>query len=472
MKAKKWLGLFMALAMAISMTAVFAACNNEGNKVTVTWYDGRNELKVEKVEKGSKVTEWTPEKEGYEFKGWFAEASLTTAFDFTKTLEEDTDIFSKWLSSEFVADTNEYYLVGSGSGSMSASSWAEEYKPELKLTKDETADKANIYTIEVTLYAGDELQIVHSPKTNDNFWDAQMGIGYFKGCEQNSEEATDPQYYVVKDSTGAIVFQAAKGFGDSPLGWNAKLAEGKDGKYEIKLTTYPSDPSNNVIEFKFIEGIEALEKTHDMAFIGINGWTEDDLVAMTESQDKATWSGFITAETEVVFKVYNKINKAYIGGSEDGIIGTDTGITIEAEGMGAGNIHLPAGKTYGIRYTVATDKVEVEVCDYYLVGTLKIGDEKVEFTVSANSPKLTKSADNTYTCDYEVTDVSADFTYMNKGTLAEFKAVFGCSILGAKDWASVNPAGRDGNLEITEAGTYTFTLTIGEGMTLTAAKKA
>ena len=73
MKAKKWLGLFMALAMAISMTAVFAACNNEGNKVTVTWYDGRNELKVEKVEKGSKVTEWTPEKEGYEFKGWFTE---------------------------------------------------------------------------------------------------------------------------------------------------------------------------------------------------------------------------------------------------------------------------------------------------------------------------------------------------------------------------------------------------------------
>ena len=475
MKTKKWLSLFMAVAMAISMTAVFAACNGGGDKITVTWYDGRSELRTEEIDKGSKATEWTPTKTGFEFKGWFEEASLTTAFDFDKALEEDTDIYAKWLSTEFVADTNEYYLVGSGSGSMSASNWATEYKPELQLTKDETADKANIYTIEVTLYAGDELQIVHSPMTNNDFWDGQMGIGYFTGCEKNSDEATDPQYYVVKDSTDAIVFQAAKGFGDSPAGWNAKLAEGKDGKYEIKLTTYPNDPSNNVIEFKFIEGIQALEKTHDMAFIGINGWTEDDLVPMTESQDKATWTGFITAtDTEVVFKVYNKINKGYFGGAAENIIGTDTGITIETEGMGAGNIHLPAGKTYGVRYTVETGKVEVEVCDYYLVGTMKIGGNKVEFSIAANSPKMMKSADNTYTCDYEVTDVTADFSYLASGVISEFKAAFGCSIVGGKDWSAVNPVGpRDGNLEISEAGTYTFTLTISDGsMTLSAAKKA
>lgn len=480
MKTRKWLSLFVAFAMAVSMTAVFAGCGgktddsgntgtgggggNTGNEtqITVTWYDGRNELKTEKINKGSKATEWTPTKENATFQGWFAEASLSTKFDFSKALSEDTDIYSKWLSNEFVADTNEYYLVGSGVGDMSASNWAQEYKPEMKLTKDTTADKANIYTIEITLYAGDELQIVHSPMTNNDFWDGQMGIGYFKGCEKNSNDTADPQHYVVKDSTGAIVFQAAKGFGDSPNGWNAKLAEGKDGKYEIKLTTYPSDASNNVIEFRFIEGIQALEKTHDMAFIGINGWDEEGLVAMSESDDKATWIGFIEAETEVVFKVYNKINKKYIGGSEDGIIGTDTGITIETEGMGAGNIHLPAGKTYGVRYTVATDKVEVEVCAYYLVGTFLDGETPVNFAVKKGvTPELTGS-DGTYAATFTATDVTTNSNYswiktQNKPGVFAIKVVLGCE-LGVKVWYADDAHGGDNFYVV--PGEHTVTLTI------------
>ena len=37
------------------------------DKVTVTFYDGTTELKSEEIDKGSKVTEWTPTKEGWEF---------------------------------------------------------------------------------------------------------------------------------------------------------------------------------------------------------------------------------------------------------------------------------------------------------------------------------------------------------------------------------------------------------------------
>ena len=148
MKTKKWLSLFVAFAMAVSMTAVFAGCGgktddggntgtgggggNTGNEtqITVTWYDGRTELKNEKINKGAKATEWTPTKEGYEFKGWFEEASLSTAFDFTKALNENTDIYSKWLdTSKVTEDTKSYYVIGSGSGTMKDSGWGHTHSP-------------------------------------------------------------------------------------------------------------------------------------------------------------------------------------------------------------------------------------------------------------------------------------------------------------------------------------------------------
>mgnify|MGYP003337198669 CR=1 FL=1 len=37
-----------------------------------------------------------PTKEGYKFKGWYADENLETEFDFSQPITEDTDIFAKW----------------------------------------------------------------------------------------------------------------------------------------------------------------------------------------------------------------------------------------------------------------------------------------------------------------------------------------------------------------------------------------
>ena len=67
----------IALIMALSLTmACFASCDlfkkpeEEKDQVTVSWYQGSKLLREEKIDKGSKVTSWTPEAEGKTFTGW------------------------------------------------------------------------------------------------------------------------------------------------------------------------------------------------------------------------------------------------------------------------------------------------------------------------------------------------------------------------------------------------------------------
>ncbi|MBQ8429494.1 MAG: InlB B-repeat-containing protein, partial [Clostridia bacterium] len=196
MKRKFFVTASMIAVMALSAVG-FAACGgNEGtsessqsnvetsspaetpatNKVVVTYYDGTNELKSEEVEKGGKATEWTPEKTGYEFMGWYAEASLSQEFSFDTVINEDTDVFSAWRENVYVEDTAAWYFIGAGSGDMSATNW--NHEEGLFMTKDKTITDANVYTIEITMYAGDQFQITHSGS-----WDYQQGIGHMIGFE-------------------------------------------------------------------------------------------------------------------------------------------------------------------------------------------------------------------------------------------------------------------------------------------------
>jgi uncharacterized repeat protein (TIGR02543 family) len=68
------------------------------NPVTVTFMDGITVLKKETVEEGTNILslKYTPEKTGYEFKGWFSDIGLTIEFDFDIELMEDITVYSKW----------------------------------------------------------------------------------------------------------------------------------------------------------------------------------------------------------------------------------------------------------------------------------------------------------------------------------------------------------------------------------------
>ena len=309
--------------------------------VTVSWYQGSKLLKEEKVEKGSKVTSWTPEAENKTFTGWYAEASLTQAFDFDKAIEADTDIFAAFKSEEYVEDTNSYYLIGTGSGDMLKANWDHpNAEANLTMTKEDVAG-ANVYSIVITMYAGDMFQICFGGN-----WDGQVGIGLIEGAEycdgvnfydNNTYTAADKKVAQVKNADGEVVFIGSDEYNKSYEVWNAKLAEGMDGKYKITYTTYPNAGAYNKITFELIEKIEPMAVTHSMHFVGeFNGWNASDENAdfhMKEADDKATWSGFVTVTAEdlaadgtVEFKVVNQIGQGWYSPDGNNIVLNEAGV--------------------------------------------------------------------------------------------------------------------------------------------------
>ncbi len=447
----------------------------DDNKVTVCWYQGAKALKEEEVDKGTILTPWTPEVDGKTFQGWFAEASLSTAFDFTKPIEADTDIFAAFKSDEYVSDETSYYLIGAGAGDMGKANWDHtNAAANLTMTKEDV-ENANVYTITITMYAGDMFQICH-----DGSWDGQTGIGYVEGAEYcNGVNSYDKKEYTAEDkkvaqvlnAEGEAVFVGSDEYNKGFESWNITLAPGMDGIYKFTFTTFPGAATYNKITFELVEKLDAQEVTHDMYFIGThNEWSSDFTEGaewhLAESTDKATWTGILTVTEDMyadwtatdpgnphgvacaAVKLYNTVNGNYF--SPDG-----------------NNIFLTAG-TYAFKYTVDGDVVEYAACNYYLVGTfLDENGAAVNFSVKAGvTPALTVSEDGkTASCTFTAVDVTSvgDFSWIadqGKPGVMAFKVVFG-SELGISTWYSDTANGGDNFYA--NAGEVTVTLDIETG---------
>lgn len=261
-----------------------------------------------------------------------------------------------------------------------------------------------------------------------------MGIGYVAGVAKNEETSV----YEVKDEQGNVVFNAPDGIGEDPGPWNIVLAEGQDGRYEITLTTYPGQESNNEITWKLVEKVQPPEVTHDMYFSGtMNNWGADEekIVKLTESGDKKTWVGFITITEDdyadwtaeqspdkercAALKIKNAIS--------DKDYGVDGGMD---------NFFLKAGD-YCFRYTVEGNKVEFKELSYYVIGTfLDDQGNQVDFSVKEGlTPEMTEDGDGNYSATFTVTDVTGSFTWIadqNKPGVMAVKVVYGCE-LGSRD---------------------------------------
>jgi hypothetical protein len=191
-----------------------------------------------------------------------------------------------------------------------------------------------------------------------------------------------------------------------------------------------------------------------------NGWAADDTNAdfhMKPSDDKATWSGFVTVTAEdlatdgtVEFKVVNQIAGSWHSPDGNNVVLTEPGV-------------------YAVMFTVDGSKVAVEKCEYYIVGTLKDAEGKaVNYAVKDGvSPKLVLQADGSYTVNFEAYDVSGmnDYSWMadqgktdpeGNAAICSIKVVYGSS-LGIKDWYSA----EGGDNWYLSAGTYTVTLANG-----------
>ena len=442
--------------------------NDDANKVTVCWYQGSKLLKEEKVEKGSKLESWTPEAEGKTFTGWYAEASLAQPFDFDKAVESDVDIFAAFKSDEYIEDDKAYYLCGTGSGDMGKSGWNQADQDSLAMTKEDV-EGANVYTITIKMYAGDRFQILYG-----GTWDGQVGIGYMAGAEycdgvndydKVEYTAADKKVAQVKNEAGEVVFTGSDEYNKGFEVWNIILAPGMDGIYKITYTTYPASPAYNQITYELVEKIEALEKTHDMYFIGtMNNWNtsyEDNTLALSESEDKSTWTGILTiteadyadwaldenGEMCAAFKIYNTVDGLY-------------------HGIGGENILLKAG-TYAVKYTVEGNVVEFAKCDYYVVGTFLDADgNSVNYAVKDGVTPALEVADGVATGSFTAIDVTENSAYtwiasQGKPGVFAIKVVYG-SELGIATWYSDDANGGD-NWYVA-AGEYNVSLDIATGV--------
>ncbi len=471
-KTLRILSLTMVIAMMLSVFTGCALVDNikdilggiipnpnpeptpDDNTVTVTWYHGAKELKTEKVEKGTILESWTPEIADKEFQGWFAEASLTEEFDFTKAIEEDTDIFAAFKSNAHVEDTNEYYFIGAGAGDMAASNW--NHKTETLFMEKQEVEGANVYKLTIKMYAGDKFQICYT-----GGWDGQMGIGYMVGAEycdginaydKTEYTAADKKVAQVLDADGNVVFTGSDEYNKSYDVWNIWLADGQDGVYTFTFTTYPDSMQYNTLEWELVEKIEPMSETHQMYLIGsFNNWAPDDLTdewKLAANDTKTSYTGIFTFAEEVQLKVYNTVNSDWIGYNGD-------------------NLKLAAG-TYAFKYDTETNSFTYEALGYYLVGTFLDGDGVVNFAVKDGvTPKLTL-VDGKYVGTLTVTDVTSNSNFswiadQGKPGVMAVAVVYGSS-LAIDEWYK-DAANNDDNFYLA-AGTYTVTFDL-EAKTVT-----
>ena len=478
---KKFLSI-IALIMALSLSVVcFASCNifskpeettpaDDANKVTVSWYQGGKLLHEEKVEKGSKITPWTaPAIEGKDFTGWYAEASLTQEFDFDAAINEDTDIFAKYTSNVFVADDKEYYLIGTGSGDMKKSGWSHANSQEhLVMTKTDNAT-ANVYEIEILMYAGDAFQICYG-----GTYDGQVGIGYVPGVayadgtnryDNNTYTAADKKFANVVDSNGVVIFEGHDEFNKEYWTWNIFLAEGQDGVYKIIYTTYPDHPADNKITYELVEKREPLAETHDMYICGtVSGWDFSDDFKMSADDTKENYSFLLNITEPAEIKLRNKIGDVWYGAEKITVVG-ECGTWNDG-----GNLALEAG-VYKIAYSVESDSATIEAVakSFWLAGVVNGGGH----WDCSSGIEFEKVNDTTYKAYYTFTEADTDASWMN-GFVGACKAVYGYAGWAADIWYG-NVENGD-NVTVASYGLYELVLTLNDandfnaGGTVTATK--
>lgn len=106
----KWLSLLLAVVFSLS---VFAACtpddpsgggenpppaDEQDSYYTVTFLDEDNttSLRKQTVKSGDNAFDWTPEKSGKDFAGWYSDSARTKVFSFGTAITADTSLYAKF----------------------------------------------------------------------------------------------------------------------------------------------------------------------------------------------------------------------------------------------------------------------------------------------------------------------------------------------------------------------------------------
>lgn len=404
MKKLRWLCFVVAAVMGI---AVFAACTPDDPEpetatFTVTYYDGDSVLKTESVKEGNKATEWTPEKEGYNFEGWWATPSFSHVFSFDTVITADTSVFSQWSSANQSVDTRTYYIVGSGTSPMLLkSNWGAVIDDELKMTK---ADGKNEYTYTLDLYEGDLFQFAI-----DTSWNNQRGVGYLTS---------------MKLDDGTVAFSGASTIGDNSA-YRLNIKCELSGNYTFTLTTHPDDDTYETTNASYTEANKEAFNINPLDTITWvrNGDVDTSNVSVVtdyyiKGANITAWKDMYNAATKMVgsdgvytLSIYLKEGEEFMFTSVN-TVGTESSTGTEylrssnldndsltyVEALASYNMKAKAAGTYTFTYTQATNILSVafdanvvpESADYYLDGTF--------------NPDLSDWASYCFNSDYKLTE--------------------------------------------------------------------
>lgn len=408
---KKILIAILATCSAFSAAAALTACTDpaekeEGVYYTVTYMDGSDVLKTERVKQGEKPSAYIPEKAGgYEFVDWFATPSKNHRYDMSAAVTQDVTVYAGFTL--YKEDTREFYILGSGTSELLFSSnWGKVITDDHKLTK--AADK-NEYTITCDLKEGDQFQFAL-----DSDWSNKRGFGYLAA---------------LKDASGKEVFSGQGSvYDDSAKGSNIVCEY--SGNYTLTLKTYPNEDYYNTSGEGYTEERKEIYNlgTYDTIEWVRNGDVKNDSVTVTDFYIKGAgitgWKDMYNAATRMVgsggiytLSVYLKEGDQFMFTSQVTKIGDgDTTVSTGSEYIKSNNLteesralvdgyteagaNMTAKKsgTYTFTYdstaktlSVAFDESKVPApCDYYLDGNFN-GGNYGDFITEPDRFKLTET---------------------------------------------------------------------------------
>ena len=480
MKAQKW--LLALLTVILSLTCIgLVACTpddegeGEGTSYTVTYVDitaDNAQLKTEEVAAGGTATEWTPEKEGYVFAGWYATPSMSHEYDFSKAITADTTIYGYFTEDTFEEDTRTFYILGSSSDPNSIL-----YGTNYKLVDEEKqvltkADKSGVneYSITLDMYVGDAFQIA----LNSDF-ENQRGFGYM-------------------DSDAAEGYFENKGnfLENNTLKSDIQVVQA--GNYTLTLTTHPwSDQYETDHEYYTEENKENYNYnvTDTITFVR-NG---DPVVAPDSApidiRIKGSyitgWEHITTDEFTMVydedkeFMFYNFVTEVGEDGEEHTTIGSISINTscvdaeksdIEYLDMTQGNITVNTSGTYSFVYDRNTNKVVVTYDEAFTGGYIP-GDTWYISGSGITEPLKSSQFGWALTDEHKLTKVD-EYTYTMTVDLARgdlFQIVMNQWYGGQHGYEDIVDPVKDGetyfelsgdgaNARVNVSGNYTLTLNL------------
>lgn len=391
-KTAKWAGLIVASAVCVTAAGVFTGCDGNNDPVTtteytVTYYDGNDVLKEEKVKDGEKAVRWTPEKENYIFEEWYATPDFKFEFNFDEPITENKSVFSLWASAQQSEDTREYYIVGSGkSPILRTSNWGKVLNDDMKMTKTEGK---NEFTYTVDLQKDDLFQFAINVS-----WHNQRGYGYLDS---------------LKLSDGTVAFSGTGTIGDNSS-FRQDIKCEYSGNYTFTLTTHPDDDTYETDHPSYTEdnkeafNVNGLDKISwvrngDAADVGAEYVSTDYYIKGAKITD---WKDFYAPNAKMTntdgvhtLTVYLKEGDEFMFSSMDNFAdgSTSTGTEYlratnldEASKAFVGsnanaNILAKASGSYTFTYTEATKVLSVAFdggvtpvpTDYYIDGTFSEG---------------------------------------------------------------------------------------------------